>query len=80
MMKRFKPSERNARPNQVIQIQARFTIRSQASSERGAFQYLKSQPPTKHLKLVIGKGQYIGDLNCINAFVWLDDEVELKAA
>jgi hypothetical protein len=80
-MKRFNPSERHARPNQVVQIQTNITIKSPALNDKGAFQYLKSQPPTRHLKLVIGQGKYVGDINCVSAFVWTEDEPEiLKAA
>ena len=79
-MKRFKPTERHARPNQVVQIQTRLTIKSSAVNDKGAFQYLKSPPPPKLLKIVIGKGRYVGDTNCITAFVWSDDETEILMA
>jgi hypothetical protein len=80
-MKRFNPSERHARPNQVVQIQTNITIKSHAVIDKGAFQYLKSQPQVRHLKLVIGTGKYLGDVNCVTAFVWTDDEPEvLKVA
>ena len=79
-MKRFNQSERHARPNQVVQIQTRLTLKSPAVNDKGAFQYLKSPPPPKHLKIVIGKGTYLGDTNCITAFVWSDDEPEILLA
>ena len=80
-MKRFNTSERHARPNQVVQIQTSLTIKSPAANDKGAFQYLRKQPSVRHLKLVIGHGKYLGDINCVTAFVWTDDEPEiLKAA
>jgi hypothetical protein len=80
-MKSAKPSDRHARPNQVIQIVATRTIRNEASNDKGAFQYLKSRPPIRRIKHLVGKGQYLGYKNQITAFVWLDDEpITLKAA
>lgn len=80
-MKSVKPSDRHARPNQVIQIIATRTIRNEAANDKGAFQHQRSRPPFRRVKYLVGRGQYLGDKNQITAFVWLDDEpIALKAA
>lgn len=80
-MKRINPSERNARPMQVVSIVAVSKIHTAAANDRGAFSYLKSRPPVTRIKRVVGKGQYLGFNRKVTAFVWLDDEpVVLKAA
>ncbi len=73
-MKKAKPSDRHAKPNTVIQIVAIRNIRNEAANDKGAFQYLKSKPVIRQIKHLVGKGQYVGDNNKINAFVWLEDE------
>ena len=79
-MKRAKPADLFARPNQIVQIQNIITIKSHAITDRGAFQYLKRQPKTRQVKLLVGKGKYLGDLNQLTAFVWLNDEPEITVA
>lgn len=80
-MKRSKPSERNARPNQVVSIVAVQTIHKEAANDRGAFSYLKSRSSVTRIARVVGRGRYIGVEKKVSAFVWLDDEQEvLKAA
>ena len=80
-MKHIKPSERHARTNQVVTIVAKHIIKTEAENDRGAYQYLKSQPKTKRIELFIGKGRYMGDNKKVTAFVWLDDDsAVLKAA
>ena len=80
-MKDVKPSDRHARPHQIIQIVATRTIRNEAANGKGAFQYQKSKLPIGQIKYLVGKGQYLGDKNKVIAFVWIDDEPDvLKAA
>ena len=76
-MKRIKPSDQHARPNQIIQIQKVIRIKPPASVDKGAFQYLKRQPTPRQLKVLVGKGMYLGDINQVSAFVWLPDESEI---
>lgn len=80
-MKRIKPSERSARPNQVVSIVAVHTIHKEAANDRGAFSYLKSRPSVTCIERVVGTGQYLGFGKKVSVFVWLDDEPEvLKTA
>jgi hypothetical protein len=74
MMKRSKPSERNARTNQVVSIVAVRTIHQVAANDRGAFSYLRLRPSVTRIERVVGKGQYLGDGKKVSAFVWLDSE------
>lgn len=79
-MKHSKPSERRARPNQVVSIVATRIIKTDAVNDRGAFSYLKSQASTRRLERVVGRGQYLGSGKKITAFVWLDEPEVSKAA
>lgn len=79
-MKHSKPSERSARPNQVVSIVATRIIKTDAANDRGTFSYLKSQASTKRVERVVGRGQYLGLGKKVTAFVWLDEPEVSKAA
>lgn len=72
-MKHINPSERHARPNQLVSIVATSIIHTEAANDRGAYQFLKARPSVTRVVRVIGKGQYLGSKNKVRAFVWLDD-------
>lgn len=79
-MKRIKPSERNARPNQVVSIVATSIIRATAN-DRSANLFPNAHQPATRIERKVGNGQYLGYNNKVTAFVWREDEPEvLKAA
>ena len=69
-MKSFKPAERHALPNQVVQAVANITIYNDAANDPGAFGYLRLLPRIRRFSRVVGIGRYIGHANKVSAFVW----------
>ncbi|MBY0577916.1 MAG: hypothetical protein K2P57_02610 [Burkholderiales bacterium] len=80
MMKCNNPSERNARPYQIVTIVEVRTIRIKAANDRCVIAGMDTQKDIRRTERIVGKGQYLGFGNTITAFIWLDQPQVMEAA